>query len=69
MTGVPRSRRLELLRKLVPHAERANTACFLEEVIKYIEVLKRRVVELETTLQAVKSGVKVRDDMQSTSLG
>ena len=39
--------RLELLRKLVPHAERANTACFLEEVIKYIDALKRRVGELE----------------------
>lgn len=28
------ARRLDALRKLVPHAERANTACFLEEVIK-----------------------------------
>ncbi|GIL60863.1 hypothetical protein Vafri_15378 [Volvox africanus] len=44
--------RLELLRKLVPHAERANTACFLEEVIKYIESLKRRTLELEAMLEA-----------------
>ncbi|GLC43663.1 hypothetical protein PLESTB_000406000 [Pleodorina starrii] len=44
--------RLELLRKLVPHAERANTACFLEEVIKYIEALKRRTLELESALEA-----------------
>ncbi|GFR50495.1 hypothetical protein Agub_g12760 [Astrephomene gubernaculifera] len=43
--------RLELLRKLVPHAERANTACFLEEVIKYIELLKRRQYELEKALE------------------
>lgn len=46
------SLRLELLRKLVPHAERANTACFLEEVIKYIESLKARTMELETLLEA-----------------
>ncbi|EFJ49237.1 hypothetical protein VOLCADRAFT_120807 [Volvox carteri f. nagariensis] len=45
-------KKLELLRKLVPHAERANTACFLEEVIKYIEALKRRTMELETMLEA-----------------
>ncbi|KAG2493849.1 hypothetical protein HYH03_008065 [Edaphochlamys debaryana] len=44
--------RLELLRKLVPHAERANTACFLEEVIKYIEQLKRRTLELEAMLES-----------------
>jgi hypothetical protein len=31
----------------VPHAERANTACFLEEVIKYVDSLKRRNAELE----------------------
>lgn len=47
--------RLELLRKMVPHAERANTACFLEEVIKYIDTLKRRTTELESALQAYKS--------------
>ncbi len=46
------SLRLELLRKLVPHAERANTACFLEEVIKYIESLKARTMELESLLEA-----------------
>ena len=44
--------RLELLRKTVPHSERSNTACFLEEVIKYIDNLKTRVVELEELLQA-----------------
>lgn len=47
--------RLELLRKMVPHAERANTACFLEEVIKYIDSLKRRTVELEAAL-GIKTG-------------
>ncbi|KAG2447488.1 hypothetical protein HYH02_007415 [Chlamydomonas schloesseri] len=45
--------RLELLRKLVPHAERANTACFLEEVIKYIEALKARTLELESQLETL----------------
>jgi hypothetical protein len=43
--------RLELLRRMVPHAERANTACFLEEVIKYIDTLKRRNTDLETAVQ------------------
>lgn len=42
--------RLELLRQLVPHAERANTACFLEEVIKYVDSLKRRNAELEAAI-------------------
>ena len=32
--------RLDRLRQLVPHAERANTASFLEEVIHYIEELQ-----------------------------
>ena len=49
-------RRLDLLRKMVPHTERSNTACFLEEVLKYIDALKSRVVELESTLQAIQSG-------------
>ena len=48
--------RLDLLRKMVPHTERSNTACFLEEVLKYIDALKSRVVELESTLQAVRTG-------------
>ena len=48
--------RLDLLRKMVPHTERTNTACFLEEVLKYIDALKTRVVELESTLHAVRSG-------------
>jgi Helix-loop-helix DNA-binding domain len=34
------ARRLDKLRTLVPHAERANTASFLEEVIHYIEELQ-----------------------------
>ena len=34
----------------MPHAERANTAAFLEEVITYINTLKQRVVELEAGL-------------------
>lgn len=34
------SYRLDKLRTLVPHAERANTASFLEEVIHYIEELQ-----------------------------
>lgn len=38
--------RLERLRKIVPHAERANTATFLEEVVKYIEKLQAQVAEL-----------------------
>ncbi len=31
---------MDRLRQLVPHAERANTASFLEEVIHYIEELQ-----------------------------
>ena len=41
---------------MVPHTERSNTACFLEEVLKYIDALKSHVVELESTLQAIRSG-------------
>lgn len=52
--------RLERLRKIVPHAERANTATFLEEVIKYIEQLQAQVTELSggtvTPGQAPSSG-------------
>ncbi|MEW5300029.1 MAG: hypothetical protein WDW36_002991 [Sanguina aurantia] len=47
--------RLELLRKIVPHTERANTASFLEEVIKYIDGLKRRTVDLEAALSSSKN--------------
>ena len=39
--------RLDQLRTIVPHAERANTAAFLEEVINYIGSLKDHVKELE----------------------
>ena len=31
----------------MPHAERANTASFLEEVITYIQGLQKRISELE----------------------
>ncbi|PNH04821.1 Transcription factor BIM2 [Tetrabaena socialis] len=60
--------RLELLRKIVPHAERANTACFLEEVIKYIETLKRRTLELEIML-ADSSGGPVPQSLGQGSAG
>jgi hypothetical protein len=43
--------RLESLRRLVPHAERANTATFLEEVIKYIQVLQSRNSNLERMIR------------------
>ncbi|KAI7845079.1 hypothetical protein COHA_001444 [Chlorella ohadii] len=42
--------RLEALRQLVPHTERANTANFLEEVVLYVQRLQRRVVDLERQL-------------------
>ncbi|KAK9822563.1 hypothetical protein WJX74_004772 [Apatococcus lobatus] len=41
--------RLDRLRSVVPHAERANTASFLEEVIKYIQDLQKRIQELEAS--------------------
>ena len=41
------SRRLDALRLLVPHAERANTASFLDEAISYIKGLQKRIAELE----------------------
>jgi hypothetical protein len=34
--------RLEALRQLVPHTERANTANFLEEVVQYVQRLQVR---------------------------
>ena len=36
----------------MPHAERANTAAFLEEVINYIQKLQHRIQELESGLPA-----------------
>lgn len=36
----------------MPHAERANTAAFLEEVINYIQKLQHRLQELESGLPA-----------------
>ena len=44
--------RLDRLRSVVPHADRANTAAFLEEVINYIQKLQQRVQELESGLPA-----------------
>ena len=44
--------RLDRLRQVVPHAERANTAAFLEEVINYIQKLQTRIQELESGLPA-----------------
>ncbi len=40
----------------MPHSDRANTASFLEEVLKYIDTLKTRVADLEATVDALKSG-------------
>ena len=40
------------MRGVVPHAGRANTAAFLEEVIGYIQKLQQRVQELEAGLPA-----------------
>ena len=42
--------RLDKLRSVVPHAERANTASFLEEVIKYVTALQSRVRDLEAVV-------------------
>jgi hypothetical protein len=39
--------RLDTLRKVVPHRDRANTAAFLEEVISYVVGLKKRLAEME----------------------
>ncbi|CAD7703745.1 unnamed protein product, partial [Ostreobium quekettii] len=53
--------RLDRLRKVVPHAERANTAAFLEQVLTYIEALKKQVVDLEGRLDRL-GGRKGGDD-------
>ena len=42
--------RLDALRRIVPHTERANTTAFLEEVVRYVQTLQRRVMELELRL-------------------
>lgn len=42
--------RLEALRQIVPHTERANTANFLEELVAYVQRLQRRVYDLEQQL-------------------
>ena len=41
-----------MLRKVVPHRDRANTAAFLEEVISYVLGLKKRLAELEGVREA-----------------
>lgn len=41
---------MDALRKIVPHTERANTALFLEDVVKYVQRLQTRVAELENKL-------------------
>lgn len=40
----------------MPHAERANTACFLEEVIKYVESLRNRNAALERMIKELQAG-------------
>lgn len=45
---------------MVPHEERANTASFLEEVIKYVDTLKTRNAELEELLASSKKGKAAR---------
>jgi hypothetical protein len=42
--------RLDALRRIVPHTERANTAAFLEDVIAHVGALQRRILELELRL-------------------
>ena len=44
--------RLDVLRKVVPHRDRANTAAFLEEVISYVLGLKKRLAEAEGVAEA-----------------
>jgi len=51
MSVLPCPCRLESLRRLVPHAERANTATFLEEVIKYIQVMQAKNANLERMIR------------------
>jgi hypothetical protein len=45
--------RLDRLREVVPHAERANTAAFLETVIDYVTQLKAKVAALEAQIAGV----------------
>ncbi len=47
--------RMEALRQIVPHSDRANTAAFLEDVVKYVEGLQARVRELEGRLNLPQS--------------
>ncbi len=60
--------RLELLRKIVPHTKRANTASFLEDVISYVTQLKARVEELEAALEAKKAGTQQGAEQQAPAL-
>lgn len=54
--GLTLTRRLEALRKAVPHAENANTASFLEEILHFITQLKHRVSELEASVSGLGAG-------------
>lgn len=59
--------RLELLRKVVPHAERTNTACFLEEVINYIEALRHRNSNLERQIAGIQAGAAGTEQDEATA--
>ncbi|GAX78549.1 hypothetical protein CEUSTIGMA_g5989.t1 [Chlamydomonas eustigma] len=50
--------RLEVLRKMVPHSERANTAAFLDELIGYINLLRERTENLENSVQSIKEAAQ-----------
>lgn len=50
--GVVNVYRLDRLREVVPHPDRANTAAFLETVIEYVTHLKNKIAQLEAQLQA-----------------
>lgn len=39
--------RLDKLRSIVPHPDRANTAAFLDEVINHVLTLQKKVQDLE----------------------
>ena len=62
--------RLDNLRKIVPHSERANTAAFLEEVYNYVEAMQKRVLELEQAQKAklVQVGAPVKTSLTKKML-
>lgn len=51
---------------MVPHTDRANTACFLEEVIKYIDELKSKCDTLE---EQVAAGNQQQQQQLTSTLG